>query len=108
MKAINIKKKKSYLGICVARKNSKGLKNKNIVSINSKPCSFWTLSAAKNSKKLSKVILSTDSKKIISIAKSLDIEVPYERPKYLSGDNSPIYKTIHHLLKYYKQKKIFF
>ena len=108
MKAKNIKKKKSYLGICVARKNSKGLKNKNTAPINSKPCSFWTLLAAKNSKKLSKVILSTDSKKIISIAKTLDIEVPYQRPKYLSGDNSPIYKTINHLLKYYKKKKIFF
>ena len=105
----NIKKKKNnYLGICVARKNSKGLKNKNIVSIKSKPCSYWTLLAAKHSKKLSKVVISTDSKKIISIAKNLNIEVPYQRPKYLSMDNSPIHEVIHHILKHYKKKKIYY
>ena len=106
---INIKKKpNSYLGICVARKNSKGLKNKNIISIRSKPCSYWTLLAAKNSKNLSKVVLSTDSKKIINIAKKLNIEVPYQRPKYLSGDNSPLYKVIHHIIKHYKTKKVYY
>jgi N-acylneuraminate cytidylyltransferase/CMP-N,N'-diacetyllegionaminic acid synthase len=105
----NIKKKpNSYLGICVARKNSKGLKNKNTISIRSKPCSYWTLLAAKNSKNLSKVILSTDSKKIINIAKRLNIEVPYQRPKYLSRDNSPIFEVIHHIIQYYKKKKIYY
>ena len=67
----NIKKKKNnYLGICVARKDSKGLKNKNIVSIKSKPCSYWTLLAAKNSKKLSKVVVSTDSKRLLVLQKT--------------------------------------
>ena len=78
--------------MCCKEKDSKRLKNKNIVSIKSKPCSYWTLLAAKNSKKLSKVVVSTDSKKIISIAKNLNIEVPYQRPKYLSMDNSPIHE----------------
>ena len=103
---INIKNK--YLGICVARKNSKGLKNKNILKIKGKLCSYWTLLAAKKSKYLSKVAVSTDSKKIIEIAKKLSIEVPYTRPKFLSGDNSKVSDVIHHLISHYKKKKYFF
>tara|TARA_B100000902_G_C27322131_1_gene925432 strand:+ start:6549 stop:7259 length:711 start_codon:yes stop_codon:yes gene_type:complete len=108
--SVKTKKKSTnnYLGICVARKNSKGLKNKNIITINSRPCSYWTLLAAKKSKYLSKAVLSTDSKKIINIAKKIKIEVPYLRPKFLSEDETPIYLVIHHLIKHYKMKKNYF
>ena len=105
---MNLNLKKKYLGICVARKNSKGLKNKNIIKIKSKPCSYWTLLSAKKSKCLTDIVLSTDSKKIIKIAKKLKIKNPYLRPKFLSEDNSPVYKVIHHLINYYKKKKIYY
>ena len=47
-------------------------------------------------------------KKIIKIAKKLKIKTPYLRPKFLSEDNSPVYKVIHHLINYYKKKKIYY
>ena len=54
---------KKILGIILARGGSKGIKNKNIKLINGKPLIYWTIKSAMKSKKLSKVILSTDSKK---------------------------------------------
>ena len=61
--------KKGILALIVARKNSKGLKNKNVVKINSKPCIDWTFQAVKKSKLIDLAMLSTDSTKIIKMAK---------------------------------------
>ena len=60
-------KKPKILGLIVARKNSKGLKNKHLINIKKKPCIEWTFQAASNSKMLDYRLLSTDSKKIIKL-----------------------------------------
>ena len=101
-------KKKNYIGICVARSGSKGLKNKNLIKIKSKPCAWWTFSEAKKSKLLDRVVCSTDSKEIIKIAKKLKVDVPFIRPKHLSQDNSKIINVITHLLNFYKKKNFVF
>ena len=64
--------------IC-ARKGSKGLKNKNIKKLNGKPLIEWTFNLAKKIKLFDKIILSTDSEKIINIAKK-------KKLKYLLKD----------------------
>ena len=61
-------KKKVYCLIC-ARKNSKGLKNKNILKFKNSTLVEHTFDQALNSKYISKVFVSTDSKKIIQLAK---------------------------------------
>ena len=43
-------KNKKILCIIPARKNSQGLKNKNIKEINGKPLIYWPIKAAKNVK----------------------------------------------------------
>ena len=50
-----------------------------------------------------KVIVSTDSKKIASISKKYKAEVPFIRPKKLATDNSPIWKTWQHLVRFLKK-----
>ena len=54
--------------IC-ARGGTKGLKNKNTRKFLGKPLLFYTISQAKKSKIFDKIIFSSDSNKILRIAK---------------------------------------
>ena len=94
---------KKILGIILARGGSKGIKNKNIKLINGKPLIYWTIKSALKSKKLSKVILSTDSKKIALIGKKYNLNVPFIRPSKLAKDNTPSVDAIEHALNFLKK-----
>jgi len=96
-------KKEKYLALIIARKNSKGLKNKNIKIIKSKPCIEWTFIESKKSKLIDEILLSTDSKKIITIAKQYKILTPFIRPNYLAKDNTSVLEVIKHALSYLKK-----
>jgi CMP-N,N'-diacetyllegionaminic acid synthase len=96
-------KNEKYLALIVARKGSKGLKNKNIIKIKSKPCVEWTFIEAKKSKLIDKILLSTDSKKIINIAKRYEILIPFVRPNYLARDKTSVLRVIKHALCWVKQ-----
>jgi len=99
--------KKKILAVIVARKNSKGLKNKSLVKINSKPCVFWSFKAAQQSKLIDLTILSTDSKKVIKIGKNMKILAPFIRPAKLSKDNSNVIDVVWHAIKWLKKNKMF-
>lgn len=95
--------KEKYLAIIVARKGSKGLKNKNILKIKSKPCIEWTFIEATKSKLIDKILLSTDSKKIIDIAKKYEILIPFLRPNYLARYNTSVLRVIKHALRWVRK-----
>lgn len=99
---------KKILAIIPARGGSKGIKNKNIKKINKKPLIFWTINEAKKSKKISKIIVSTDSSKIKKVSLKYNISVPFLRPKNIAKDNSTDYTLIKHALDFFKKKKFFF
>ena len=77
----------NVLGIIPARGGSKGVPQKNIKLLNSKPLIFYTIQAAKASN-LSDLIVSTDCPKIAEIAKSFSVKVPFLRPNELSTDHA--------------------
>ena len=52
-----------FLGIILARKGSKRIKNKNLKNLKNKPLVSWTIDFVKNLEDINDVILSTDSKK---------------------------------------------
>ena len=56
-------KKKKILLIIPARKGSIGLKNKNLLKIGGKSLVEWSMEAAKV-KKIDKILVTTDSKKL--------------------------------------------
>ncbi len=89
-------KKPRILGLIVARKNSKGLKNKHLINIKKKTCIEWSFEAANKSKMLDYRLLSTDSKKIINLSKKYNIHSPFVRPSKLSKDKTSIYEVIKH------------
>ncbi len=82
-------KKYNVLGVILARSGSKGIKKKNIKLINGHPLISYSIYAGIKSKYITKLIVSTDSNKISSIAKKYGAEVPFLRPKKLAGDNVP-------------------
>ena len=61
------------LGIIPARANSKGIPQKNLQKINGISLVENTIKIAKKSKKISRLILTTDSEKIAKIGKKLEI-----------------------------------
>jgi CMP-N,N'-diacetyllegionaminic acid synthase len=100
--------KKRILCIVTARKNSKGLKNKNIKKLNGKELFLWPLYAAKKSKYIDKIIISTDSDKIIRIAKKNNFQAPFKRPSRLATDKSNSSQVVIHALNFFKNKNINF
>ncbi len=73
--------------ICIipARSGSKRLKNKNIINFFGKPMVAHVIDIAKKSKLFSKIVVTTDSKKIAKISKKYGAEVII-RNKKLSND----------------------
>ena len=83
--------KNTYLGIIVARKGSKGIKNKNFLLINKKENKRvidYTLQSAKQSHKLNSIILSSNDERILNIAKKYHLDMIIKRSSKLSDDNS--------------------
>ena len=104
-----MKKKLNSICIIPARGGSKGLKNKNILKIDNIPLIARSILYAKNSKIIDNIIVTTDSQKIANVAKKFGAEVPFLRPKNLSGDLATTEETLKHaLLKYENLKNMKF
>ena len=82
---------KKVIAIIPARKGSKGIPNKNIRIINGIPLIAHTILAARESKYIDYIFVSTDSLKIANISIKYGADVPFLRPSILADDNS---KTI--------------
>ena len=93
-----IKKKHKVICIICARSGSKGLINKNLKKILNKPLIYYPINAAIKSRVVDKIIVSTDSKKIAKISKYYGAEVPFLRPKKISGDFATTEETLKHAL----------
>lgn len=77
------------VGFIFAREGSKGVPRKNIRILAGKPLIAWSIQAAKESRFINRVIVSTDDDEIARIARQYGAEVPFMRPAELSGDTSP-------------------
>lgn len=100
-----------YLLIIPARCGSKGIPNKNIIDLNGKPLISYTIENALRIKSINlveKVVVSTDCKKIATIAEEYGAEVPFIRPKEISGDFSKSYDFVHHALNHYDRQALKF
>lgn len=96
---------KKIYAVIFARGGSKGIKNKNIKLFCGKPLISYSINSALKNKFISKVFVSTDSNKIKYISKKYGAEVPFLRPKKLSGDNSKEWHAWQHIVRYFKKIK---
>lgn len=88
------------MGIVGIRSGSKGLPNKNIRPLGGKPLVGWILDAARRSKYINRLVVSTDSAEYAEIARRFGADVPYLRPSELAGDQSPEYEYVRHMVEW--------
>lgn len=88
-----------------ARKNSKGVRNKNLYKINGKPLIFYTLKTALNLTKKENIFISSDGNKYKKIADDFGINF-IKRPKSLATSNSPEILSWKHAINFLRNKKI--
>lgn len=86
------------LTIIPARGGSKGVPNKNIKNLNGKPLIAYTIEAAKKSKYINKLIVSTDDIKIAEISKDFGASIPFIRPAKFASDSAKAIEVVKHAL----------
>jgi N-acylneuraminate cytidylyltransferase len=75
------------IAIILARGGSKGIPNKNIINFCGKPLIAWTIEQCLQSKYIYDVWVSSDSRKILNVAKKYGAKT-IQRPEDISGDFS--------------------
>lgn len=96
------------LAVIPARGGSKGVPGKNVKKLEGKPLIVYTIEAALDSNLFEKVIVSTDSEEIANVALENGAEVPFVRPKELSGDLVSSDDVIIHALNFYRELEMEF
>lgn len=95
----------TVLGVITARGGSKGIPRKNLNPLCGKPLIAYTIEAAKNSKLLTRCVVSTDDEEIATIARSLGADVPFLRPAELAGDDSTSVDAMKHAITWLQKEQ---
>ena len=93
------------LAIIPARGGSKGIPHKNIRNFAGYPLIAWSIAAGKQSKMVTRLIVSTDDEDIASVAREYGAEVPFLRPAELAQDKSLDLPVFEHALKWLKENE---
>ena len=91
---------KRVLAYIPARSGSKSIKDKNIVDVCGKPLIAYSIEAAKQSKYVDKIIVSTDSPHYAKIVNQWGAETPFLRPSELAQDTSVEMDSCQHLIQW--------
>ena len=82
-----------------ARGGSKGVPGKNIRPLAGKPLLAHAIEAARQSRHVDRVIVSTDDERIAEVARQWGAEVPFLRPPQLAADDSPEWLAWQHAIR---------
>jgi len=91
------------LGVIPARGGSKGIPRKNVRLLAGRPLLEYTAEAALASRRLSRVILSTDDEEIAAAGRRCGIETPFLRPAELAADATPTLLVLQHAVRLLEQ-----
>ena len=86
-----------------ARGGSKGLPGKNIRNLAGRPLIAWSIEHARAVKRIERIIVSTDSEEIASVARNFGAEVPFLRPQELARDDAPEWLAWQHALSFLQE-----
>ncbi len=92
-----------YLAIIPARGGSKRLPDKNILYLNGIPLIAWSIEAAKKSKNIDDIVVTSDSDKILDIAKKYNVKT-IKRPDFLASDTATTFDVIKHAIENFGEK----
>lgn len=88
----------TVLGIVPARSGSKGVPGKNIRPLAGRPLLEYTARAARESRVIDRLVLSTDSPDIADAGRRAGLEVPFLRPAALARDDTPMLPVLRHAI----------
>lgn len=95
----------SVIAIIPARSGSKGIKDKNIFNMGGYPLLAYSIIAAKLSKRIDRILLSTDSEQYAEIGKRFGAEVPFFRPAEFSADKSTDREFMAHAMEWIRDNE---
>lgn len=95
------------LGLIPARGGSKGIPRKNLAMLGGKPLLAWTILAAQASKRLARIVVTTEDEEIASVARSWGADVPFMRPADLARDDTPALGPVLHAVQWLQQHEAF-
>jgi len=98
-------KNKNIIALIPARGGSKSIPKKNIVDLGGFPLIAYSIAAAKLSKHISRIIVSTDSPEIAEVAKHYGAEVPFMRPAEFATDQAGDFDVVKHALTWLKENE---
>lgn len=87
------------LAVIPARNGSKGIIRKNVQDICGLPLLAYSVLVAKAAESVDRVIVSTDDQETADLARTYGAEVPFLRPREISGDRAIIGDAVHHVVK---------
>jgi len=90
-----------------ARGGSKGLPGKNIKPLQGKPLIAWAIEAARRSRYITQVFVSTDSEAIAAVARQYGATVPFMRPAELATDLAPERLAWRHAIQWEQSQTVF-
>jgi len=93
------------MALILARGGSQRIPRKNIKLLGGKPLIAYTIEAAKKSKYINRIIVSTDDDEIAKVAKEYGAEVPFYRPKEISQSSSTELEAFEHALNWLKENE---
>ena len=94
------------LAIIPARAGSKGIPNKNLVSLCGRPLIYYSIGKALDSNCFCDVLVTSDSEKILSVARSIDNRViALKRPLDLATDDASSLDVVKHAVNSYSDHK---
>lgn len=97
---------KRVLAVIPARGGSKGIKNKNIALLCGKPLIAYSIEAARMSRYVDEVLVTTDSMEIAECAKKHGAYVPFLRPSELASDTARTIDAVFHVVNWIKDHAV--
>ena len=88
------------LGLVPARGGSKGVKRKNLISLEGRTLVEWAIINLKECRYIDHIIVSTEDEEIIDTVQKLGDYISFERPKSLAEDNSKSLEVIKHAIMF--------
>lgn len=87
------------LALIPARGGSKSVPRKNVRMVGGRPLIAWSIEQAKRSRRVSRVVVTTDDPEIAEIARGCGAEIPFMRPAELANDRSTDIEYHEHALR---------
>lgn len=98
-----VRKRFEVLAFIPARGGSKSIPRKNIRLLAGYPLVAYSIAAALEAHRVTRVIVSTDDREIADIAHQYGAEVPFMRPRELAQDDTPDLPVFQHALRWLKE-----